>query len=482
MAAPPISRLPTPPPQPRRPFSRSSNLSESYVYPHTDIHPLTLADTSKPRFHTTTKPTPPPLEQSIFLPTSPLPPSPSASLVDLCLPRTSTPACVHVDPTYNAPLSVALAGASLDRFALSTLSANTLHRSRQAVEEDEEEGRRRKDEEVRVKYARQAARRRVAEEERRKREEVDRRIQRLPLHVRQLVYQRWEQATTTNETQLQTSEVATVSENASVNSQTTQPAATAAPDTQHTMYVHDLEDPALANQTAATQRPDGTTAAVRHDSGSVGGRPVMSRDEQRLFQLRVQQLARHKERLELHRVIALRKQEAAHRQHEKQERRKQQQEAAMHQRQQQQHEDTIRATQPPPPAHGQRRPLRHSASVPATPRNRPPMLSWLYDELERRLRTLGDVSVAPLCACSRGGGGGVGRGLTHLTACVWVGRDEAYAMKLLERVEELERAKAEQVQEEKEQQRSKEVELDETSEQKRTAQASKHSQRRRATP
>ena len=96
------------------------------------------------------------------------------------------------------------------------------------------------------------------------------------------------------------------------------------------------------------------------------------------------------------------------------------------------------------------------------------MLSWLYDELQRRLRVLGDVSVVPLCGCSRGGGtGGVGKGLVHVGECEWMGRDEAYAMKLLERVEELERVRAEQLHEEEEQRKREEAEL--TDERQRNA-------------
>ena len=473
-----VARLPIPPPsQPSRPFSRYSNLSESYVYPHTDIHPLTLPDSqtnNKPRFNPTTKPPPPPPQHSIFTPptphspTTPYTPHSHWSGADVCLPRASTPAAVHVDPTYNAPLSAALATASLDRFPLSALSANALHRNRQAVQEDEEEGRRRKDEQARVRYARQAARRRVGEEERRRREEAERRIQQLPLHVRQLVYQKWEDTILADDTQLQeTTRAAPASDEKAThydhnNSTRHQAAAATAANTHRTMHVHDLDDTTLPNQTVATQRPNDTIAIIPHSfSNSTTGRPVMSRDEQRLFQLRVQQLARHKERLELHRVIAWRKEEAQRKRAEQQQRRHQQQqeEAALlhkqqqqpqHQQQQQhqQHNDTTH-----PPQRNAQRHHHHPASVPPTPRHRhpassrrpPPMLSWLYDELERRLRAMGDVSVAPLCGCSRGGGGGgVGRGLVHVVGggCEWVGRDEAYAMKLLERVEELERAHA----------------------------------------
>ena len=449
MAGSPISRLPTAPPRPpTRPFSRYSNLSESYVQPHSAIHPLTLTDSNKPRFDTTSRPTPLQLEQSIFSPDTPLPASPSASSqsqlygADLCLSRASS-----VDPTGNAPLSAVLAAASLDRFPLSALSANTLHRSRQAVEDDEEDGRRRKDEQLRVKRARQSASRRVAEEERKRRDEADRRIQQLPLHVRQLVYQRWEQTATADETTLQTTQSAAVDVKIVVGNvdNPTCPAA----DTHRTMHVHDLDDTTLPNQTVVTQKPNDTTAMIPHvGSGSNSSRVLMSRDEQRLFQLRVQQLARHKERLELHRVIAARKVETERKQKEKQQRREQQQQAALllhQQKQQQQQNETTRTTQP---AARYRPVVRRPSSVSAAPRGRPAMLSWLYEELQRRLRALGDVSLAPLCECSRGGGGGgVGRGLVHTVGCEWIGRNEAYATRLLERVEELERVKADQVHE-----------------------------------
>ena len=494
MAAPSISRLPTPPRQPPRSFSRYSNRPSSYVYPHTDIHPLTLPDNnlsnhSKPHFDTTTRPTPSPPPHSIFLPTAtphPHPHSPSASVshsqlggVDVCLPRAATPSSVHVDPTYNAPLSVALAAASLDRFPLSALSANTLHastvyRSRQAVEDDEEEGRRRADEACRVKAARQAARRRAAEEERRRREEADRRIQQLPLHVRQLVYQRWEETGTAEAASLRVTQPAEAHERASDSEHTTPQAASAtkaankthciATTTSTTMHVRDLDETALPSQSIVTQRPNDTITAVPNASSSsssggsgTGSRSCMSRDEQRLFQLRVQQLARHKERLELHRVVAVRQLQARRAEQEKLQRRQHKQEADLlhtQQQQQQQQQQQLQREQHntprttlPQPAH---RHIRHTtsrlpASVPASPRTRPPALSWLYDELQRRLRALGDVSVAPLCTCSRGGGrGGVGRGLAHVAGCEWAGRDEAYAMRLLERVQELERVQAEQ--------------------------------------
>ena len=458
MTAQPISRLPTPLLQPSRPFSRYSNLSESYVYPHTDIHPLTLLDGDKPRFDARAKPPPPPQQQSIFQPNltpAALPPSLYAPQwqygADLCLPRVSTPSAVHVDPTYNAPLSAALAAASLDRFPLRALSANTLHRSRQAVEEDEEDGRRRKDEQQRVRQARQAARRRVAGEECRRRDEAERRIQQLPLHVRQLVYQKWEETPPVDDTLLHTTQAAAVSDEAENGTAAVHlPAATTAANTQRTMHIHELDDCAPCKQTASARRSDDTVATIRHGvNGSWGAQSALSRDEQRVFQLRVQQLAKHKERLELHRLVAWRKEDAQRRKEQKAQSRQHQQEAAAKQLESQQHNDTARTAQPPPPApRPARQPSRRqAASAPPSPRSssRSGALSWLYDELERRLRALGDVSLAPLCGCSQGGGrGGVGRGVLHgVAGCEWSGRDEAYAMKLLERVEELERAEGE---------------------------------------
>ena len=461
-----LPRLQTPALRPPRSSSRYSNLSESYVYPNSDIHPLTVRDNNKPRFNTTIKPTPPTPQPSIFQPTTPaLSTSPhphqpqyyDENAVSWCLPpRCTTAAAVHTDPTHNAPLSKALAAASLTRHALESLETHNsaagvvIRRSRWAVEAEEEEARRREEEVGRVHGARRAAKERVVEGERRKREMADRRMQQLPLHVRQLVYQKWEEAASEDNTSLQTTQLAHVTETSTDNGAVQPPLqpASAANEAHRTMLVDDLDDTALPNRTIAAQRLTGSLAAGLH--GGASGWLLMSRDEQRVFQLRVQQLARHKERLELHRVVALKAQEAQQKQKAKQKRKEKQQQAAPLQTthpQPQQHPTTQHTTTTTTtttnsrtrPTHHQ--PNQHRGPNPAQP---PSRLAWLYADLQRRLRALGDISLAPLCHCSKGGGiGGVGRGLVHFGGCEWVGRDEAYAMAVGARVGELERVRAE---------------------------------------
>ena len=392
------SSIPDPSTRSVRPSShlRPSNR----VHAHSHIHPLTISNL--PPFTVT------PYHSSIaprFAPST-SPPSPTFSTRGRCTP--SLPSHAPVDPTANAPPPFVRL---LRPPPLQSLGEGEVAVRREAGWLEEEEGARRVEEEERVAEYRRRVRGRVREREWRRRQEEEERTRSLPLSMQQLVYGRGgaAQAECRQQGHEQAKEQLTCDS--------------------RPLVVDDLRTSVQSESFEAERR----RLALLCD------RP--SRAEEATYQRRIHCLASLRERQEALRIKA----------------------AFAQQRQRPPQRPPPQAapppapqspSPPPPPPPPPARPApnqRHflssfiSASMPVSPRHFPSTskLPRVWDELQRRLLRL-DVAIGPLCACSQGGGQGVGRGLVHLSGCQWRGREDDYARALLRWCEELERARGEE--------------------------------------
>ena len=376
-----------------RSVSRYSNRSESYVYPHSAIHPLTLPNT--PPFIVPTcsspipslrSPSPYPLEEAEWSLRS-----------RSCTP--SLPSHLPVDPTANAPAS----WFHLSRTPLQLLGEGQVKGRREASWMEDEERARRDEEQQRVRDYAHRVRCRVRAEARRERAEAERRTSALPLPVQQLVYGR------------------TCALPAGAPA--TRPTA-AEEEKEQTSSAGPLRlDELQSSQQTPARPPTASVAPVRWNVDAA----ALSKAEAAAYQRRIHRLAGYRERQEALRVKA----------------------ALGHQPSALQPSPPSPPQLPPPPPapKAPRRPRSlPSVSTPVSPRSTSASASALIDltavwgDIERRLLRL-DVAVAPLCRCSEGGGQGVGRGLIHRDGCVWTGREREYARAMLSWCEELERAR-----------------------------------------
>ena len=373
-------------PSSTRSVSRISNLLESYVYPHSAVHPLTLPDCTNPPFIVT------PYRDRSSVPGlyDPSPSSPSSSASrGRCTP--SLPSSVLVDPTGNGPASFW----RLFRGAASSLQGQgvgEVRGRREAGWQQEEEHRRREEETQRVLHYRKCVHDRLRAYEKRRRQEAEERTRALPLALQQLVYGR--------------------RPHQEAEQRTEQKEAARPP-----LRVRQLQD--------SIDEPQTTACAAQSTKSVVA---ASSRAEEAAYALRIRRLASHRERQEALRVRALTQRRLSRRQ------------SAIA-------PPIVEAPPaPPPPPSLPRRPSRrrvfHPMSVPSSPRSAlsPGPPQGLWDALQLRLSRL-NAAVAPLCRCSEGGGQGVGRGVPHREGCRYRGDEAAYALTMLRCLEELERVR-----------------------------------------
>ena len=338
------------------------------------------------------------------------PSSPTPSARGRCTP--SIPFDAAVDPTANAPPPFVrlLRPASLQ---LGEGEGEVAVRREAGWLEEDEWVRRVEEEELVVEY-RARVKERVRQRERRRRKEEEERTRSLPLAMQQLVYG-----------------------SAGGQAECRQPGREKAKE-----LLSGDNRPLLVDDLRVSGRSE-SHEVERQRHALLFGRP--SRAEAASYQRRIHRLAGLRERQEALRVkTAL----AAQRQ-----RRRRQPPVESEPPPEVESQPSPPSPTPAPPVHRAPR-LRASArftpwasvSVPASPRQCPSsslQLPVVWDELQRRLLRL-DVAIGPLCACSAGGGQGVGRGLVHASSCQWQGREVDYAQALLGWCEELERARGEE--------------------------------------